>query len=62
MDPLIADRPASKMSNRQARNKKVIIAGGGIAGLTLGVLILSHAKEFYDVVILERVRFSSSHL
>lgn len=50
------------MSNRQARNKKIIIAGGGIAGLTLGVLILSHAKEFYDVIIFEKVRFSSSHI
>ncbi|KAI5838182.1 hypothetical protein DFP73DRAFT_531330 [Morchella snyderi] len=49
------------MSNRQARNKKVIIAGGGIAGLTLGVVILSHAREFYDVVIFEKLKLDNNN-
>lgn len=47
------------MSNLE-RKKRVLVIGGGIAGLAFGVQLLTHASDFYEVIIFEKV--SPSHV
>lgn len=43
------------MSNYHDRKKRVLVVGGGIAGLAFGVQLLTHAYKFYDVIVFEKV-------